>query len=148
AAAMAILRIVDSIYAINPDVAFALRVFGAEFPASAAHCYDSKMEVPFAYQNRAQIAARLKYLYPKGYSPIAWSLEQAAENDFERDDRYAYSIILITDGGESCGGDICATVENLIAKKISFKPYVLSMIDPEDYKAQYDCFATLLQITN
>ena len=29
-----------------------------------------------------------------------------------------YSLILITDGGESCDGDICSVVEKLLKKKI------------------------------
>lgn len=140
--------IIDSIYKVNNEVAFAVRVFGAEHPAQEKNCYDSKLEVAWAYQNKFQIQARLAHIRPLGYSPIAWALKEAAENDFEMNDQYSYSIILVTDGGESCGGDICATFQNLISKKISFTPYILSLIDYAPLKEEYQCLGKYLQLTN
>jgi len=139
--------IVDSVHRVNPDVAFAIRVFGNQYPSQEKNCFDSRLEVPFNLANDGQIKARLKYLSPRGYSPIAWSLQQAAEQDFREDDRYSYSIILITDGGESCGGDICATVTNLLNKKISFKPYILSLIDYEPLKLEYACLGKFITVS-
>ncbi|KAA5533259.1 VWA domain-containing protein [Taibaiella lutea] len=139
--------IVDSIHRVNTDVAFAIRVFGNQYPSQEKNCFDSKLEVPFNLANDGQIRARLKYLNPRGYSPIAWSLQQAAELDFKEDNLYSYSIILITDGGESCGGDICATVTNLLNKKISFKPYILSLIDYEPLKLEYACLGKYITVS-
>lgn len=146
AASRVIGAIADSIHIINPDVAFALRVYGNQFSAQDKNCYDSRLEVPFGYNNVERIQTRLRYLQPMGFSPIAWSLAQTAENDFTESNKYAYSIVLITDGGESCGGDICATVTNLLAKKISFKPYILSMVDYEPLKLQYECLGKYLTV--
>jgi hypothetical protein len=138
--------VMDSIHAVNNDVAFALRVFGSQYPAQDKNCYDSKLEVSFNYNNSSQIITRLKYIRPEGFSPIAWSLQQAAENDFIQSDDYAYSIILITDGGESCGGDICATYQALLSRKISFKPYILSLVDYGPLRKEYDCLGQYLLI--
>lgn len=146
AASRIITSISDSIHAVNSDVAFAVRVFGNQYPAQEKNCFDSRLEVPFGYSNSRQIETRLKYLNPRGFSPIAWSLQETAENDFTESNRYAYSIILITDGGESCGGDICATVTRLLEKKISFKPYILSLSDYEPLKQQYDCLGKYLLV--
>lgn len=145
-AARIVAAIVDSVHTVNRDVAFAVRVFGNQYPAQDKNCYDTKLEVPFNLANDAQIKARLQYLNPRGFSPIAWSLKETAENDFTESDQYAYSIILITDGGESCGGDICATVTNLLQKKISFKPYILSLVDYEPLKQQYECLGKYLTV--
>lgn len=146
AAARIINSIVDSIHKINTDVAFGVRVFGNQFPAQDKNCFDTKLEVPFKLANDEQIKARLKHIYPLGSSPIALSLKEAAEKDFVLSNQYAYSIILVTDGGESCGGDICATVTNLLEKKISFKPYILSMIDYEPLKKEYDCLGKYMTV--
>jgi hypothetical protein len=146
AASRVISIMVDSIHKVNTDVAFAVRVFGNQYPAQDKNCYDTRLEVPFNLGNDAQIKARLKYLKPLGYSPIAWSLKETAEKDFVESDQYAYSIILITDGGESCGGDICATVKNLLEKKISFKPYILSLVDYEPLRLQYECMGRYLTV--
>ncbi|WP_118949949.1 vWA domain-containing protein [Taibaiella helva] len=144
AASRLISSIVDSIHKVNPDVAFAVRAFGSQYPAQDKNCYDTRLEVPFGLNNEGQIKTRLRYLVPRGYSPIAWSLKETAENDFIESNAYAYSIILITDGGESCGGDICATVASLLAKKISFKPYILSLVDYEPLREQYACLGKYL----
>lgn len=146
AASRIVSAIVDSIHRVNSDVAFAVRVFGNQHPAQDKNCFDSRLEVPFNLANDEQIKARLRYLNPKGFSPIAWSLQETAEKDFTQSDVYAYSIILITDGGESCGGDICATVTNLLEKKISFKPYILSLVDYEPLKKQYECLGRYLTV--
>lgn len=146
AAARIVSAIVDSVHAVNGDVAFAVRVFGNQYPAQEKNCFDTRLEVPFNLANDAQIKARLQYLHPKGYSPIALSLKETAEKDFTESDAYAYSIILVTDGGESCGGDICATVTNLLEQKISFKPYILSLVDYEPLKKQYECLGKYLTV--
>lgn len=147
-AARLVMAIVDSVHAVNKDVAFAVRAFGTQFPAQDKNCYDTRLEVPFNLGNDEQIKARLKYLSPRGFSPIAWSLKETAEHDFTESNKYAYSIILITDGGESCGGDICATVTNLLSKKISFKPYILSLVDYEPLKLQYECLGKYLTVAS
>lgn len=146
AAANVIAAIADSIHKINEDVEFALRVFGHQDGVDRKNCYDTRLEVGFGIQNVEQIQTRLRYISPQGVSPIAWSLKETALEDFRESNKYAYSIILLTDGGESCGGDICATVTAMLNRKISFKPYILSMVDYAPLKAQYDCLGKYLTV--
>ena len=146
AAGKIVLSLMDSLYHINGAVEFALRVYGHEHPAQEQFCYDSRLEVNFSKDNYTQMQLRLASLRPRGVSPIAWSLQQAAENDLTNDLRNAYSIILITDGGESCNGDICKIVSSLLAKKIFFKPYILSLVESPVLKDQYNCLGNYLQV--
>ena len=111
-------------------------------------CHDTRNEVPFSKDNRTQMALRLADMHPLGVTPIAYSLQQAAENDLTDEAHYAYSIILITDGGESCNGDICEVVKTLIAKKVYFKPYIISLVDYAPLKTEYSCLGDYLQVTN
>src|SRR5690606_24673428 len=60
--------IMDSMQAVNDDVTFAVRVFGAQYPAEEKNCFDSKLEVNFRPSNQIQIMTRFKYIRPKGYS--------------------------------------------------------------------------------
>ncbi|MBX9449267.1 MAG: hypothetical protein KL787_05925 [Taibaiella sp.] len=53
--------------------------------------------------------------------------------------RYAYSIILVTDGGESCNGSICEVMERVVNYKISFQPYIVSLLDYEPLRKEYEC---------
>jgi hypothetical protein len=100
-AAATILSIMDSISAKEKDVEFALRVYGHQHPAQEKNCFDTKMEVPFSKANRAQMELRLDNLRPIGISPLAFSLRQISENDLAKE--FQYSIVIISDGGESCG---------------------------------------------
>ncbi len=137
--------LMDSIYAVNAGVEFGLRVYGHQSPAQNNDCTDTKQEVMFSKNNYTQMGLRMASLRPFGVSPIAYSLQEAAANDLVDDARNAYSIILITDGGESCGGDICDVVKRLIARKIYFHPYIISLVDYAPLKQQYTCLGTYLQ---
>ncbi|MBZ0098659.1 MAG: VWA domain-containing protein, partial [Taibaiella sp.] len=147
AAAKIIDRLMDSVYSVNKDVEFALRVYGHQFPTSANNCFDSKLEVMFSRDNYTQMQLRLAALHPLGISPIAYSIQKAAEQDMENLRDNKYSLILITDGGESCEGDICKVVEELLRKKIDFKPYILSLVDYAPLRKQYECMGEYLLVT-
>ncbi len=147
AADQIILNLMDSIYKVNDQVEFSLRAFGHQHGVPQNDCYDTKNEVMFSKDNYTQMSLRLSDLHPLGVTPIAYSLKEAAENDLMDEQNYSYSIILITDGGESCGGDICEIVRTLIAKKIYFKPYIVSLVDYAPLKTEYACLGDYLQVT-
>lgn len=140
--------LMDSIYAVNAGVEFGLRVYGHQSPAQNNDCYDSKEEVMFSKNNWTQMQLRLASIKPFGVSPIAYSLSEAAQNDLADAVHNAYSIILITDGGESCGGNICDVVKKLIENKIYFKPYIIGLVDYAPLKDQYKCLGKYLQVVN
>lgn len=140
-------KLIDSVYSVNNQVEFGLRVYGHRSPAQDKDCYDSRREVMFSKDNYTQMVLRMASLTPRGVSPIAYSIRMAAEEDMIEEDEYSYSLILITDGGESCGGDICQVTRSLLAKKIFFKPYILSLVDYSPLRQQYDCLGQYLQVT-
>lgn len=143
-----ILSLIDSLSEANEQVEFGLRVFGHQYPAQDKNCYDTKREIMFARDNTVQMEARLAALRGYGVSPIAYSLSEAAMEDFENEAKYAYSIILVTDGGESCGGDICKVVNDLLQRKIFFRPYIVSLVDYAPLKELYNCLGTFLTVSN
>ena len=142
-----ILQLVDSIYAINNEVEFAVRSYGTEHPAQEKNCTDTQLEVPFNIQNATQIKSRLKYVKPIGFSPIAYSLRQASDNELSNALQYDYSIIFITDGGESCGGDVCQTFKDYIKNKIKVTPYVIGLDKNEQIKKFYECMGMYVEVT-
>ncbi len=142
-----ILSMIDSLSQANAEVQFGLRVFGHQYPAQEKNCYDTKREIMFARDNTTQMEARLAALRGYGVSPIAYSLSEAAMEDFENEAKYAYSIILVTDGGESCGGDICKVVNDLLQRKIFFRPYIVSLVDYAPLKEMYNCLGTFLTVS-
>jgi len=138
--------LIDSIYKVNNQVEFGLRVFGHQHPAQENNCTDTRREVMYSKDNYTQMSLRIASLHPSGVSPIAYALKEAATNDLEDEVRNAYSIILITDGGESCNGDICDVVKTLIDRKIFFKPYILSLVDDAPLRTQYACLGNFLAV--
>ncbi len=134
-------KLIDSVEKKNPNVEFAVRVFGAQFPSAQRNCKDSKLLVPFAKNNAAKINTALNSVTPQGMSPIANSIDYGAK-DFPDDAHALNSIILITDGGETCGGDPCKTSKDLIAKRIALKPFIVGLkIDSADY-LKFKCVGT------
>jgi len=142
-----ILRIMDSVYAYNADVEFSLRVFGHQHTVQENDCHDTRNEVAFSKGNRNQMDFRLTDIHPLGVTPIAYALSQAAEYDLVDEQHNAYSIILITDGGESCGGDICEVMRTLIANKVFFKPYIVGLEDAPELRSSYACMGNFLSVT-
>lgn len=146
AASRIILALMDSMYKVNKDVEFALRVYGHQYPSQQNNCFDTRLEVMFSKNNIDQMGMRLDALQPIGVSPIAFSLKEAAEWDFEKPLLNSYSLILVTDGAESCSGDICDVVKKLLEKRIDFKPYILSLVDNPALKNGYDCLGNYLPV--
>lgn len=146
-AARIITSLIDSVYKVNDQVEFALRVYGHQHPAQENNCYDTRREVMFSKDNLTQISLRLADIQSVGVSPIAFSLKEAAENDLVEEKYFNYSLVLITDGGESCGGNICEVVKSLLDKKINFRPYIIGLVDYAPLREQYACLGNYLLTT-
>ncbi len=130
-------EIMDSILQENPDVEFALRLYGHQSPKPEQNCEDTRLELPFGKHSKSKVLSLVEKYTPQGWTPIAYSLLQAM-NDFP-DYETPNSIILITDGEETCEGDPCAVVLELQKRRISFKPFVIGMGVPEDIAKKLKC---------
>ncbi|RAV99676.1 von willebrand factor type a [Pseudochryseolinea flava] len=118
-------QIIDSLKQ-NKNLELALRVYGHRSPREQNNCKDTQLEAPFKANNHQLIIDKINDIKPKGVTPITYSLEQAAL-DFPANPGYRNIVILITDGIESCGGDICATSRALQAKGIFLRPYIIGL---------------------
>lgn len=122
----------------NKRIEMALRVYGHLFPSQQQNCSDTKLEVPFGPGNHQQIKAKLQQIAPKGNTPIAFSLQQAA-NDFPDASNFRNILIIITDGIESCGGDPCAISLELQKKNIFLRPFVIALGEQAGFQQQFEC---------
>ena len=87
-----------------------LRIYGAQVASGAAACTDSALVLPMKGLARAALQAQVAQTRPKGATPIAYSLQQAAL-DFPRDGSKKL-IVLVTDGQESCGGKLGSVMDS------------------------------------
>jgi Ca-activated chloride channel family protein len=109
-------RAVQEAIDIFPDDAgIALRLYGAQAGAGVRNCEDSVLAVSFApaATNRIKITEALSRVRARGLTPIQYALDEA-EGDFPED--AMRTIILVSDGRESCGGDPCATAARLATR--------------------------------
>lgn len=128
----------DSISKIAGKVEVGMRLFGHQSPRSEHNCKDSKLEVNFTRNAAPLIQYALDQATPQGWSPIAYSMEQAAL-DFGDDANSLNAIILITDGIESCDGDPCKISKLFTEKRISLKPYIIGIGVNEEDRDRYNC---------
>ncbi len=123
----------------NLELAF--RAYGHQVPLRPQRsCTDTKLEVPFGKNNMSAIKAKLKPIVPKGTTPIAYTLEQCA-NDFPSPSSSSIRniVILITDGIEECDGDPCAVSLALQKKGIVLKPFVIGIGLDQSYINSFGC---------
>lgn len=113
-------RAVNGVAAFVPaEAQLSLRLYGAQSPRAEKNCRDTNLVAPFgtASANAGAIAAVVGGIEAQGYTPIAFSLEQAA-NDFPADAKERV-IVLVSDGKETCQGDPVLAARALAAKGIT-----------------------------
>ncbi|MCK5904094.1 MAG: VWA domain-containing protein, partial [Gammaproteobacteria bacterium] len=103
----------------NEDIKLGLMVYGHR----SKSCDDIEMVIPVGSADPKQFIDAIKKINPKGETPIAESLKQAAEklNYIES----PTTIILISDGEESCHANPCAMAKELEKKGINFTAHVI-----------------------
>lgn len=129
--------LVDSLR-VNQELELALRVYGHQYHRKYQRCDDSKLEVGFSKNNHTAIIQKLNQIQPQGVTPIAYSLEQAA-NDFPDEKNVRNIIIIITDGIESCNGDPCAVSLMLQKRGIFLKPFIIGIGMEKNFEEAFGC---------
>lgn len=132
---------VDSLIG-TPNLEIALRVYGHQSPITATYqdCNDTKLEVPFGKDNFLKIKYRIRSIEAKGTTPIARSLEAAAEDFPDATSRNI--IILITDGLEACDNDPCVIAQKLKDKGVKVTPFVIGLGMDLSYLDKFNCIGT------
>lgn len=133
-----LIHIIDSLQQL-PNVKMALRIYGHLSPVPPQNCNDTRLEVPFAKDNAPIIRQKLRFIVPKGTTPIAHSLELGG-GDFPPDVPNCRNIIiLITDGVEACEGDACVVSQDLQRRGVTLKPFVIGIGIDENFEQTFNC---------
>jgi hypothetical protein len=110
-----------------------LRLYGHRYGLNDRRaCQDTELKVPIGPIDKAVLIDIIKKIQPKGKTPLVFSVLQSGE-DFE--DIPNGSIILITDGIESCDGDIDSIAPALKESGIELKLHIVGF-DIKEAKAR------------
>ena len=102
----------------------------------AASCKDTELVAPVSTGMSDLIRAAVTTLSPKGYTPLAYSLSLAGSDFANAQSERQKSIILLSDGEETCDGDPIAELKALKAKNISVKVYAIGFDVDEKSRQQ------------
>lgn len=122
--------------ALAPEVKIGLAAYGHRRDRD---CADVEILVPPGNEDRAAVLARIAAMQPKGMTPISAAVAQVAEWLKGKDAET--TIVLVSDGQETCGGDPCATVKALKAAGVKFVMHVVGFAVTDADKAQLACIA-------
>jgi Mg-chelatase subunit ChlD len=114
----------DLVRGLPDEVEVALRVYGHRIrEGSPGDCRDTELVYPFARLDRELLLLEVNRIKPLGTTPIAYALEQVAEDFGETPGEK--TVILVTDGKEECGGDLSRTVEELRARGLDVRLHIV-----------------------
>ena len=117
-----------------------LRLYGHRYGLNDRRaCQDTELNVPIGPIDKPVLIDIIKKIQPKGKTPLVFSVLQAGD-DFK--DIPNGSIILITDGIESCDGDIDAIAPALKESGIELKLHIVGFdIKEAEARAELEAIA-------
>lgn len=88
---------------------------------SGSNCSATTQALPIAQNSSETIVSSLNKIKLGGSTPITLGLSRAVSSDFSGiGTHHMKKIILITDGGENCGGNPCQFIRNLVRTRKDF----------------------------
>ncbi|MGY2894635.1 vWA domain-containing protein [Deinococcus sp. UYEF24] len=110
----------------TPGLNVGLRIYGATTSAASPEsCTDSKLVLPMKGLDRKALLGTVAITKPSGATPIAYSLGLAAL-DFAQDSSRKL-VVLVTDGQESCRGDLKASLAAFKARGIDVDLHIIGI---------------------
>ncbi|BAF72962.1 VWA domain-containing protein [Sulfurovum sp. NBC37-1] len=120
----------------NPNVELGLTVYGHR---SKGDCNDIEVVIPIGKVDKKRVIDTVMKIKPKGKTPISRSLRKAA-GELKYTEEKA-TIILISDGKETCDPDPCATAKELKKEGIDFVAHVVGFNVDKKTDKQLECIA-------
>ena len=120
----------------NPSVELGLTVYGHR---SKGDCNDIETLIPVSRINKNNVIKTVMAIKPKGKTPIARSLRKVAEEIKYTEEKA--TIILISDGKETCDADPCGTAKELEKQGIDFVIHVIGFNVDKKTDKQLECIA-------
>ena len=126
----------DLIDAIPTNFQTGLIVYGHRLKGD---CKDIEMMIPVGKHNAAAMKAKVAAISPKGKTPLSESVKRAAEALQYTKERA--TVILVSDGLETCDIDPCDLSTKLAMKGVDFMVHVIGFDISKEDQHQLSCIA-------
>jgi len=120
----------------NPKVELGLTVYGHR---RKGDCNDIESVIPVGKVDKDKIIKRVMGIQPKGKTPISRSLKKVADELKYTEEKA--TIILISDGKETCDANPCSVAKELEKKGIDFVTHVIGFNVDKSTDKQLECIA-------
>ena len=128
-----LLRVLDSLHTTS-DMEVALRVFGH----LNKEAYGTQLEVPFGPDNIYKLQSKIKTLVPNGGCTAVSALTNSL-NDFPHDGKARNIILVISDGMDDCGGNICEVAQQVQQSGTVVQTFIIGIGNADDFQHRLDC---------
>jgi hypothetical protein len=137
------LRAIQEINKRFQNPIFGLRIYGSRFSQKAKNCQDTELLVPIGKADMATLREKVRSLKTRGgMAPVAFSIMKAKEDLEKLEGRKI--ILLVTDGKETCSGNLCQVISQVMASGIE-KPLIriVGPLPDDKIRKQLECVANL-----
>ena len=127
---------------LPPNANTSLWVYGHRLPQDdpAASCQDIEQVIPLGPSDPARFQTAVRGIQAIGYTPITDSLQLAAQTLVDRPDE-RNTIVLISDGEETCGGSPCLMAQAIKAANIEMTVNTIGFAADAVTRQQLECIA-------
>jgi len=126
----------DLIDGLQQDMQVGLSAYGHR---RKGDCQDIEMLIPVGPVDRKAMKAKVAAISPKGKTPLSEAVRQAAQALRYTEERA--TVVLISDGLETCDADPCALAAELAMSGVDFKVHVIGFDITEEEQARLRCLA-------
>lgn len=105
-------------------------------------CKSTTLQVPISQNSVSKINSSLDEIFPLGTTPLEYTLSLAVNRDFSEGNYIQKHIILITDGADSCNGNPCRYIRELMSTRNDIKIDIIAIgVNADDFK-QLNCISS------
>ena len=120
----------------NPNIQLGLIAYGHR---KKGDCNDIETIIPVGEVDKDKMISTVLSIMPKGKTPISRSLKKAAQELRYTEEKA--TVILISDGKETCDPDPCVTAKELEEQGIDFVTHVIGFNVDQKTDKQLECIA-------
>jgi len=134
----------DVVGSLASDTRLALRVYGHQSTPDKKNCEDSELVAGFAplSQGKAALLDKVAGLKARGYTPITLSLRLAAQ-DIAKEPSAERTVVLVSDGRETCRADPCVAARALAAADVKLVVHTIGLGVDAAARGQLQCIASM-----